>query len=230
VVGRAARGAVACDLNAELVTAWQAVKRDPHTVNAALETYAVQDSEAFYYSVRAKRFHAPLDRAAHFIYLNRTSWNGLYRVNGRGEFNVPWGARAFSAPRLDALTAVAQRVASTQILTADFREVLDRPVAGDFVYLDPPYLKISDTSKFNGYTQQRFRRQDLDELLERLDDLTRRGVRWVLSNRDSDLVSELFSDYKVIRMTVRRSVAAQNKRHVEARYSPEVLVTNAERW
>jgi DNA adenine methylase len=226
VHARGRLAAWAADLNEEVAHAWQVVLERPDQLHARLAEYALKDSEIFYYEVRAQRFDDPVERAAHLIYLNRTAWNGLYRVNRGGEFNVPWGARRFVPPTLEALQAVARELRGVKVVAADFRESLARARGGDFVYLDPPYLKVSDTSKFNGYTKRRFRREDLAELATALDDLAKRGVQWLLSNRDSDLVRELFSEHRIVPLTVRRSVAAQNRRAVEPADSPEVIVTN----
>lgn len=218
--------AFASDLNEDLVNAWQVVQDRPAELHERLGVYAKSDSKDFFYAVRGERHEDPIDRAAHFVYLNRTAWNGLYRVNRFGEFNVPWGARKFTQPRLDALETVAAELAELEIQFADFRNGLERAEEGDFVYLDPPYLKISDTSKFNGYTQQRFRRDDLVELAELLNSLTDRGVRWLVSNRDSDEIRALFPGCEIVQLTVRRSVAAQNRRDVEPADSPEVVISN----
>lgn len=216
----------ASDLNEELTNAWRVVRDRPGELHKRLLKYAKKDSEAFFYSIRGRSYDDPIDRAAHFIYLNKTAWNGLYRVNRWGEFNVPWGARTFTVPSLSSLEVVAQKLADIVLRTADFREVLVHAEEGDFVYLDPPYLKVSDTSKFNGYTQQRFRADDLAELAQLLNNLTDKGVRWLFSNRDSDEMRALFPDCEIVRLTVRRSVAAQNRRDVEPTKSPEAIISN----
>ncbi len=225
--GRGRLPARVADLNEELMSAWRTVLSDPEALHERLRGYARRDSKAFYYEVRGARFGSDLDRAAHFIYLNRTAWNGLYRVNRWGEFNVPWGARAFAPPRLEALEAVADELAGVRVSCCDFREALAAVEEDDFVYLDPPYLKVSDTSKFNGYTQQRFRLADLHDLALRLHELTARGARWLLSNRDSVEIRGLFPAHEFIGLAVRRSVAAQNRREVEPSASPEVIISNA---
>ncbi len=184
----------ASDLNPELVNAWQVVRDRPAELHARLAEYAGEDSESFYYEVRGRRYEDPLERAAHFVYLNKTGWNGLYRVNRWGEFNVPWGARSFVPPQLESLEEFATALAGVEVEAADFRETLPRAESGDFVYLDPPYLRVSDTSKFNGYTQRRFRLEDLEELATILNALTERGVRWLLSNRDTEHIRGLFPD------------------------------------
>jgi DNA adenine methylase len=226
VHGRGELPACASDLNEELVNVWQVVRDQPEALHRRLASYARKDSKEFFYSVRGENYELPLDRAAHFVYLNKTGWNGLYRVNRFGEFNVPWGARKFSPPRIDALEAVSSVLTDVAIDKADFREALAHAESGDFVYLDPPYLKVSDTSKFNGYTQQRFKEADLADLADLLADLTDRGVRWLLSNRDLPHVRRLFPDCEIVCLTVRRSVAAQNRRDVEPAKSPEVIISN----
>ena len=111
-----------------------------------------------------------------------------------------------------------------RIRNRDFREVLGRVQPGDFVYLDPPYLPISDTSKFSGYTERRFRRPDLAELAALTRELSMRGASWLMSNRDTPDVLALFAHGEIVRFTTRRAVAAQNRRDIEAKNSPEVIV------
>lgn len=212
------------DLNEELITAWLAVQHHQDELYDALQHYAEQDSKDFYLSVRPLQLEGTVARAARFIYLNQTSWNGLWRVNKWGEFNVPWGDRPFRGISREKMARLAEALSDVVIVHGDFRKALDRPAVGDFVYLDPPYLPISDTSKFYLYTEQRFREPDLRELASLCRDLSRRGVHWIMSNRDTPLVRELFSDAQIVGLTVRRSVAAQNTRDVEARQSPEVIV------
>jgi DNA adenine methylase len=224
--GERARGeAILADLNEELINLWLAIRDQPLDLHQALHEYMGKDSEAAYYAVRDS--DTPTDslgRAARFFYLNQTAWNGLWRVNKWGRFNVPWGARPFRGATERELLQSSNALAAADIRVADFRDVLSEPAAGDFVYLDPPYLPLSDTSKFHLYTEKRFRRPDLEELALMCRDLTRRGVMWILSNRDTPLVRELFADARIVSLTTRRSVAAQNRRDVEAADSPEVII------
>lgn len=212
------------DLNDELINAWIIVRDCPLDLLAALERYHDADSEAFYYEVRSASPAGDIARAARFIYLNQTAWNGLWRVNKLGDFNVPWGARSFrglTAPQVEALQPA---LTNTTLAVSDFRTALMGAGPGDFVYLDPPYLPISDTSKFFFYTERRFRAPDLASLADLCTELTARGVAWVLSNRDTPVVRELFPTAHIVPLTARRSVAAQNRRDVEPSDSPEVIV------
>jgi DNA adenine methylase len=222
---RATSRAVLADLNPELINCWLCVRDDSSALLEALDEYGGMDTEDAYYAVRdGDQPQNAVERAARFLYLNQTAWNGLWRVNRWGRFNVPWGARPFRGMSAEELTALAELLSDVDIREADFRDVLAEPVRGDFVYLDPPYLPLSDTSKFYLYTEKRFRRPDLAELAKICQTLTERGVHWVLSNRDTPEVRELFTGSRIVRLTTRRSVAAQNRKDVEAADSPEVII------
>ena len=212
------------DLNGELINAWNVARTRPVELAKALTAFAGRDNELDYYSIRAGHPTGSLPRAARFFYLNQTAWNGLWRVNRWGVFNVPWGARSFRGFTEEQLMSVSRSLAGVSVAERDFRSALESAGPGDFVYLDPPYLPVSDTSKFAGYTEQRFRASDLADLAHLCSELSSRGVTWVLSNRDTPLVRELFSHARIIRFTTRRSVAAQNRRNVEPLDSPEVVV------
>lgn len=212
------------DLNDILINAWQRVQEDPAALYAALEWYHERDSKEFYYEQRPEQPRTRTKQAARFIYLNQTSWNGLWRVNKFGQFNVPWGDRPFRGIDEDTLFRISDALIGATITNMDFRDSLGKPKAGDFVYLDPPYLPISDTSKFYLYTEKRFRAPDLGDLAELCHQLTERGVHWIMSNRDTPQVRDLFPDSDIVRFTTRRSVSAQNRRDVEALDSPEALI------
>lgn len=212
------------DLNDELVNVWQRVQQDPDALLDAIAYYLENDSKEFYYEQRPAEPETLADRAARFVYLNQTSWNGLWRVNRWGKFNVPWGDRPFRGLARDVVLRTSDALIGATLTSDDFRETLTKPKAGDFVYLDPPYLPISDTSKFYLYTERRFRAPDLGELAMLCHDLTERGVHWMMSNRDTEQVRDMFPDNEIVRFTTRRSVAAQNRKDVEENNSPEALV------
>jgi DNA adenine methylase len=221
----ASGAAVLADLNPELINCWTQARDQPKQLYEAVSRYMGMDGEAAYYAVRDEEEPATgIGRAARFLYLNQTAWNGLWRVNKWGRFNVPWGARPFRGMTEAELLALSGALEDVDIRLADFRDVLDEPQAGDFVYLDPPYLPLSDTSKFYLYTEKRFRQPDLVVLGEICERLSEEGVYWVLSNRDTALVREIFSHATILSLTTRRSVAAQNRRDVELPDSPEAIV------
>jgi DNA adenine methylase len=146
--------------------------------------------------------------------------------------NVPWGDRKFKGIDDATMRIMADVLSRADIVTADFREVLPKAKRGDFVYLDPPYLPIytrpglekEPTAKFNKYTAKTFEMADLIELAEICTDLSRRGVQWVMSNRDTVSVRDLFPSAEIIRFTTHRSLAAQSRREVEAHRSPEAII------
>jgi len=221
------------DLNDHLVAAWVAMRDHPAELGPLLDWYSANDSRDFYYTVRSMTPASLVQKAARFLYLNGVSWNHLWRENSRtGAMNVPWGDRQFRRIDASTMTAIGKLLARADISAADFREALRGTSHGDFVYLDPPYLPLfsrpdvekEPTAKFNKYTAKTFELPDLMELANICADLSRRGVRWVMSNRDTESVRDLFPDAEIIRFTTHRSLAAQSRREVEAHKSPEAII------
>ena len=221
------------DLNEHLVAAWVAMRDHQSELRPLLERYLANDSKVFYYEVRSTTPLGLVEKAARFLYLNGVSWNHLWRENSRtGAMNAPWGDRSFKGMNDAAMKAVGDVLARADICAADFREVLDNANRGDFVYLDPPYLPVftrpdvekEPTAKFNKYTAKTFEMSDLIELAEICADLSQRGVQWVMSNRDTTSVSDLFPGAEIVRFTTHRSLAAQSRREVEAHLSPEAII------
>lgn len=219
-----ARTCYLADLNTELVNLWRIIQTDPNAFLKQLQPYLQRQGEEAYYQVRDEAPIHLLERAARFFYLNQTAWNGLWRENKWGVFNVPWGARAFKGIDSGILSNVSRALRDAEIRELDFREAAKQTKRGDFIYFDPPYLAVSDTSKFAGYNGRRFRKPDLEELADLCKHLTKKGVHWMVSNRDNEHIREIFSHATVVPFTTRRSVSAQNKRHVQPKDSPEVVV------
>ncbi len=148
----------------------------------------------------------PFRRAAHLIYLNKTCFRGLYRVNKKGQFNVPYGAydrRYFDPANLEAFARFLQGV---EIRRGDFELALDGCDERDFAYLDPPYYKFGGYSDFNRYTPDQFRAPDHLRLAAVCNELTERGVRWALSNSDTPFVRWLFGGYTQLKIANRREI------------------------
>jgi len=187
--------AVLSDLNDRLVRTYQAVRRDPEAVIDLLKTYP--NDKAFYLQMRARDIDAESDAvlASWMIYLNKTGFNGLYRVNKQGGFNVPFGK--YSNPlicdpdNLRRCSAVLQQV---DILHTDFRSVEDRAEPGDFVYFDPPYVPVSTTASFTSYTRDGFTLDDQQALRDLALRLKSRGVHVLLSNASVPVVHELYAE------------------------------------
>ncbi|MEJ7848207.1 MAG: DNA adenine methylase [Pyrinomonadaceae bacterium] len=221
------------DLNEHLVAAWVAMRDHQTVLRPLLDWYAEHDSKELFYEVRSAVPTSLIEKAARFLYLNGVSWNHLWRENSRtGAMNAPWGNRQFKGISENTMAAVGRVLARTDIVAADFREVLEGATCGDFVYLDPPYLPIftnpgsekEPTAKFNKYTAKTFELPDLVDLADICADLTRRRVRWVMSNRDTESVRDLFPGAEIIRFMAHRSLAAQSRREVEAHQSPEAII------
>lgn len=221
------------DLNEHLVAAWVAMRDHQVQLRPLLVWYVANDSKELYYEIRSATPIALVEKAARFLYLNGVSWNHLWRENSRtGAMNVPWGDRRFKGIDEATITAIGNILTTADILAADFREVLDNATCGDFVYLDPPYLPIftrpdtekEPTAKFNKYTAKTFELPDLLDLADVCARLTQRGVNWVMSNRDTESLRDLFPDANIIRFTAHRSLAAQSRREVEAHRSPEAII------
>lgn len=221
------------DLNDHLVSAWSALRDNPERLKPLLDWYLENDGKEFYYEVRATVPKNELEKAARFLYLNGVSWNHLWRENSKtGAMNAPWGDRKFKGFSDADLREIALTLRGANILHCDFRQLTSEAKEGDFVYLDPPYLPIfskptiekEPTAKFNKYTAKTFELPDLIDLAEICHDLSARGVNWIMSNRDTEGVRELFPGNEVVSFKVHRALAAQSRREVESHKSPEAIV------
>lgn len=195
------------DVNAELVSCYTAVRDDVEAVIRALRGH-VYESE-HYYEVRALKPAdlSPPERAARTIYLNKTGYNGLYRVNRSGQFNVPFGR--FTKPQfcdVENLRACARALRGVSIDHGDFSAVLEKAKKGDFVYFDPPYVPLSPTSDFTAYIPGGFGEGEQRELAKVFATLAKRGVHGILSNSDTPFVRELYADFDIHVVYASRSV------------------------
>ena len=164
----------------------------------------------YYYGVRDRlRPRSPAGRAARLIFLNKTCFNGLYRVNREGRFNVPHGRH--HNPRIldrDGLREASAALACAMIEAIDFGEACARAEPGDFVYLDPPYQPLSDTSDFTEYTKDGFGIAEQRRLRDAFDDLTKRGVPALLSNSDHPAIRDLYKRYDIAEVPMGRNINA----------------------
>ena len=188
------RHAVLSDLNAELIDTYLAIRDFVMEVIKLLAEFPY-DKE-FYYALRAKdpwQMSLP-ERAARMIYLNKTGYNGLYRVNRQGEFNVPFG-RYKSPKYLDKenLLVVSQALQDVEIFCAPFETVLERARPGDWVYFDPPYVPVSQTANFTSYQANGFGLSEQERLRDVCIELSQNSVYITLSNSDTEIVRSLYS-------------------------------------
>lgn len=214
--------AVVGDLNDWLLDTYEAVRQDWRPVAAALDR--MKNSKSEFMRVRKIRPQdlAPPERAAHLIYLNKTCFRGLFRVNRRGEFNVPYGAYNRRYYSTDNLQAVSELLRGIEIRRGDFEICLHDVDRRDFVYFDPPYFKLGGYSDFNRYTPEQFRIGDHLRLAALCRELDARGVRWALSNSNTPLIRQLYAGYNFLAVDARREINLNSSR----RRVQELLVTN----
>ncbi len=213
-----------CDVNEELVITYRAIAQDVEAVIAALKAYS--HSEEVYYATRALDVGAlsPVDRAARMIFLNKTCFNGLWRVNSKGLFNVPFGR--YVNPKIcdeEGLRAAAPLFARARLESRDFHELCADLGPGDFVYFDPPYAPVSETSDFTSYAKEGFGHGDQERLAHTFRALAKRGVLCMLSNADTPLTRALYSDFAIDVVHARRSVNSNASRRGTV---PELIVTS----
>ena len=195
------------DNNANLIGAYQGIREDVEGVIARLEVHKAQHCKEYYYAVRAEVPEALLDRAARIIYLNKTCFNGLFRENSKGGFNVPMGS--YKNPLIcdaDNLRACATVLAKTKIQVRPFEAVVAEVEPGDFVYFDPPYVPLSKTASFTSYDKAGFGEASQRRLAEVFRELDAKGARVLLSNSMTGLVKELYGDFTLRRVRANRRV------------------------
>lgn len=204
------RRAVLSDICEPLVETYEAVRRAPDEVHEALKSLDPLDRE-MYYEVRSQSPADAVARAARFLYLNRSCWNGLYRVNRRGEFNVPYGAPKTAAlPDLELLTAAADAMSSrVTIHVRDFAASVKRARAGDLVFFDPPYVTGHNNNGFVDYNEDLFSWADQVRLSEVATALAERGVHVIVTNANHESVLDLYKGFAITE-TTRFSTLANN--------------------
>lgn len=216
---------VLMDINDELVNVYRCVRDCVMDVIVLLEEHQLHHGQDYYYWVRSNPGTTDVERAARLIYLNRTCFNGLYRENSRGQFNVPMGR--YKNPKIchvDLLQAAAIALRNTELFAHPFEMVLEHArTPQDFVYLDPPYYPISATSRFTSYNRYAFNRDDQIRLRDVFAELARRGVKAMLSNSDCEFIRDLYADFPTHTITAARSINSNARRRGKI---TEVLVTS----
>jgi DNA adenine methylase len=216
--------AILADQNEELVACYRAVKSDVRGLIDVLKGYRYDKD--LYYAVRAESTagKSDVERGARLLFLNRTCFNGLWRVNASGQFNVPFGR--YENPRLvdeDGLAAASAALARADILCADFEEATATLGAGDFAYFDPPYVPLSKTASFTAYGPGGFGPKDQERLARVLGDLKGRGVLAMLSNADTESARALYQDFSVHVVRAPRAINSNAKKRGDVN---ELLVTS----
>lgn len=226
--------AIINDSNSELMNVYKVVRDCPNELLELLEKHNKLNNQEYYYQVRELDrsneygLMSDVEKAARIIYLNKTCYNGLFRVNQAGQFNSPYGKyknpNIINKPVILAMSNYLNEN-SIKILEGDYKEALKGLRKGAFVYFDPPYMPISSSSSFTGYTENGFTEKDQVELKKECDKLNERGIRFLLSNSDHPLILELYKDYKIIKIKARRFINSNGNKRGEVN---EVLVRNYE--
>lgn len=202
------RSAILADINIELIACYNAIKDDWQRVTNELTKHQRLHNKDYYYKIRD---YSPRDlykRAARFIYLNRTCWNGLYRVNLKGKFNVPIGTKSSVLTDADDFEALSKLLSMAEILVSDFEHVVNQASKGDFLFVDPPYTVKHNLNGFIKYNERLFSWDDQIRLRDSLVRAKERGASIVLTNANHASVRELYKASFELNTVTRHSVIA----------------------
>jgi len=217
------------DNNEELINTYETVRDHLYELLTALSIHQKNHDREYYYQIRSQDRDSNItlskvERAARTIYLNRTCYNGLYRVNSKGQFNVPMGS--YKNPKIlneDILASASTALQNAIVEPRDFQFLLDIAKPNDFIYFDPPYDPISKTSSFTSYTASNFRDADQQRLAEVFSNLADRGCLCMLSNSHTPFILDLYKKYRI---EIVQAVRAVNSDPNGRGAIDEVLVLN----
>lgn len=211
------------DRNIELMISYKVIQKHPKELIELLKLHKAKNSDSYYYEIRDKVLDDPIETAARFIYLNKTCYNGLYRVNNKGVFNVPVG-KYDNPPIFDEtnIMACSKALKDTTILYGDFEQI--EPSKDDFVYFDPPYHPTTEAS-FTKYTKEDFSEKEQIRLRDFIVSLTKKDVKVMLSNSKTDFIQNLYSAKQFCKVSVDASRMINCKSDQRNRVE-EFLITN----
>ena len=218
------RRAILSDSNKELINVYRCLKSHAEEIDERLVSLQKQHSEALYYLTRKMEPTDAVGRAVRFLYLNRTCFNGIYRVNLKGKFNVPMGSKDLVEYPKDYLKEVAAILRCASVRESDFEKTIDTATGGDFIYVDPPYTVMHNNNNFVKYNSSLFSWEDQIRLAVAIKRATERGVAIMLSNADHRSVRELYKGFGYHRSVSRASILAAESQH--RRLTTELIVTN----
>ena len=224
--------AVINDFNEELINAYRQIKNNPAELINLLIKHKENNSKDYYLELRSADRDGRIsrmtgvERAARILYMLRVDFNGLYRVNSKNQFNVPYGR--YKNPKIvdvDLLYQISEYLNENdvEILQTDFAEAVKDAQTGDFVYFDPPYIPLNETSSFTSYTHEGFSYEEQVRLRNTFKELTERGVYAMLSNSSSPLVEELYKDFNIYFVEAQRTNGAKSSSRGKI---SEIIVTN----
>jgi len=224
--------AIISDYNSELINVYEVIKDNVNDLIADLKRH--KNDNDYFYEIRGldrtEKFEmlTKIERASRIIFLNKTCFNGLYRVNNAGEFNSPFGRyknpNIVNEPTLKAVNLYLN-TNNVKLETADYETVVMNTKSNSFVYLDPPYDPISGSSNFTGYVQGGWDKYDQVRLRKACDELTKKRVKFLLSNSATDFIKDQYKDYSIIEIKANRSINSDGEKRGEV---DEVLIRNYE--
>ena len=219
------------DLNSDLVLAYVTIRDKLGRLIESLENHSKnyhKDSTGYYYEVRKQEPKSQIEKVSRLLFLNKTCFNGLYRVNSKGKFNVPLGR--YTNPNIvnrENLITASKFLQSEKIKIScrDFESILKDAKKGDFVYFDPPYQPVSDTANFTSYTHRDFTEDDLQRLADLANQLNSKGAHVLLSNSNTKIVKKIFSSkkWKVKEIAVNRAINSNSQKRTGHK---EILIKN----
>ncbi len=222
--------AIICDINEDLINTYDVVKNDVAELIGSLKKH--KNEKEYYYSIRVvdrnpEEFNgwSKTEKASRTIFMNRCCFNGLYRVNSKGQFNVPFGK--YKNPKFcdkENLVAVNKALKNVKLVNDTFDKCLDFAEEDDFIYFDPPYVPISDSANFTSYTKDNFNTADQTRLYETFKTLDERGCKVMLSNSNSDFILDLYKDYRIHFLQAKRAINSDGGKRGTIK---EVLITNS---
>ena len=215
--------AIINDVNHDLIETYQSMAIEWEKIYELLEWYDQKHCKEFYYKIRQMHPRLTYTKAAKFIYLNRTCWNGLYRVNQKGNFNVPIGTKKRVLLETDNFFMTSQLLQKAEICSQDFENIIDQARERDFIFIDPPYTVRHNNNGFVKYNEKMFSWEDQLRLYNAIEKAHRRGASFLMTNADHQCIRELYQQFSLLSLS-RLSVIAANPDNRGA-YS-ELLITN----
>ena len=225
---------IIADSNPELINLYRVIAKDVNSLISELKN--LKNEKDFFYDMRKKEFSelSEIEAAARTIFLNKTAFNGLYRVNKKGQFNVPFGY--YKNPKIldeDQLLAASKLLKKTKILLGDFKDVLcENAKKGDFIFLDPPYLPVSKYSDFKRYTKEQFYEKDQISLANLVNKLSKKGCHILLTNSNHPLIHELYKDFNIDIYKTKRNINSKSTNRkgediIVSNFKKRIIFTNA---
>ncbi len=216
------------DNNKDLIDCYSAIKSNPELISKYLSQHLKNNSKEYYYKMRDKYNSCRLStsKAALFIYLNKTCFNGIWRVNEKGYLNVPYGYKEPPLlPSKKELLEISKALSNAKLAHKDYKDTVTDTNEGDFIYFDPPYPPLNGTSFFTHYTKERFSKDDHAELASTAKELDKMGCFVMISNADIPYIKSLYKDsFNSYNLEVTRWVRSDGKRYKVG----ELIITNYE--